>query len=264
MKTLWACAAAACFLLASATGRAEATIASAQQVLKEQGFYYGEATGNKDADTTAAIRRYQIRNGLKITGELNAETQKSLGVHGSVAAAPTATSTPPRTTAPRQLTAPAPDSSDSQAEPSGKPMPNTNASRQLPPYSMPPQSGVTQAPQPATASPFTAIFTGTPYETAPPAVQRQVIIRAQLRLAQLGLYREMIDGGYGAGTAAAVRSFQARSRLTPTGRFDAPTLSALTLLPQQRGMRSGSPPPPRVYRAPSVLPGSGENVYAPR
>src|SRR3954470_22407051 len=49
----------------------------AQQKLKDQGFYYGEITGKQDADTTAAIRRYQIRNGLQITGNLNPETLKA-------------------------------------------------------------------------------------------------------------------------------------------------------------------------------------------
>ncbi|HEX8678501.1 MAG TPA: peptidoglycan-binding domain-containing protein, partial [Chthoniobacterales bacterium] len=65
------------------SARADALITSVQQKLKEQGFYYGEITGQKDADTTAAIRRFQIRNGLQITGELSAETQKSLGLKGA-------------------------------------------------------------------------------------------------------------------------------------------------------------------------------------
>src|SRR4029434_5777200 len=47
------------------------------------GFYYGEVTGEKDTDTTAAIRRYQIRNGLQITGDLNEETLKALGINSS-------------------------------------------------------------------------------------------------------------------------------------------------------------------------------------
>ena len=64
---------------------ADDAVASAQQALKDQGFYYGEITGRKDADTIGAIRRYQIRNGLKITGELNAETQRSLRLTPSVA-----------------------------------------------------------------------------------------------------------------------------------------------------------------------------------
>src|SRR5215210_4524978 len=75
-------------LLGSGLAQADPLTASIQQTLKDQGFYYGEITGQKDADTTAAIRRYQIRNGLQITGELNAETQKSLGVQGKAPVAP--------------------------------------------------------------------------------------------------------------------------------------------------------------------------------
>jgi peptidoglycan hydrolase-like protein with peptidoglycan-binding domain len=47
--------------------RADQTTSAVQEALKEQGFYYGDVTGKKTAETTAAIRRYQIRNGLQIT-----------------------------------------------------------------------------------------------------------------------------------------------------------------------------------------------------
>src|SRR5207253_7032988 len=82
---------------------ADQAIQNVQQALKDQGFYYGEITGDKNADTTAAIRRYQIRNGLQITGELNEETLKSLGVDGSGPQAVTkpAPSVPPETSEPR-------------------------------------------------------------------------------------------------------------------------------------------------------------------
>src|SRR6476620_8347875 len=81
---------------------ADPAIESAQQKLKDGGFYYGEINGQKDADTTAAIRRYQIRNGLQITGDLNAETLKSLGVDSSgarevVKASPTTAPAAPET-----------------------------------------------------------------------------------------------------------------------------------------------------------------------
>src|SRR5947207_2281640 len=49
--------------------RADQTVQSVQQALKDQGFYYGNVTGDKSAETTAAVRRYQIRNGLKVTGD---------------------------------------------------------------------------------------------------------------------------------------------------------------------------------------------------
>ncbi|HEU5313342.1 MAG TPA: peptidoglycan-binding domain-containing protein, partial [Candidatus Udaeobacter sp.] len=45
--------------------RADQMIESVQQALKDQGFYYGEITGQTSSDLTAAIRRYQIRSGLR-------------------------------------------------------------------------------------------------------------------------------------------------------------------------------------------------------
>ena len=51
-----------------------------QQRLKDQGFYYGEVNGQGGDETTAAIRRYQIRHGLKVTGQPNDETLHALGL----------------------------------------------------------------------------------------------------------------------------------------------------------------------------------------
>src|SRR5260370_41701819 len=65
--------------------RADQTTQSVQQALKEQGFYYGNVTGDKSAETTAAIRRYQIRNGLQVTGEIDPETLRSLNVNSKSA-----------------------------------------------------------------------------------------------------------------------------------------------------------------------------------
>src|ERR1700751_6299800 len=66
--------------------RADQTIQSVQQALTDQGFYYGNVTGDKSAETTAAIRRYQIRNGLQVSGEINPETLRSLNVNSNQAA----------------------------------------------------------------------------------------------------------------------------------------------------------------------------------
>src|SRR6266542_5324018 len=70
--------------------RADQMIESVQQTLKNQGFYYGELTGETSADLTAAIRRYQIRNGLQVNGELNSETLQSLGINASASTQPAA------------------------------------------------------------------------------------------------------------------------------------------------------------------------------
>ena len=92
---------------------ADPQTASAQQALKDQGFYYGEVTGTKDADTTAAIRRYQIRNGLQITGDLNAETRKSLGIGGGGGRDQQHAATPSSAACRRRAPPPpAPDTSD--------------------------------------------------------------------------------------------------------------------------------------------------------
>src|SRR2546423_11855522 len=73
--------AALVLLAACSMAWADPAVQSAQQKLKDGGFYYGEINGQKDADTTAAIRRYQIRNGLQITGDLNTETLRSLRIN---------------------------------------------------------------------------------------------------------------------------------------------------------------------------------------
>src|SRR5438477_465981 len=73
--------------------RADQTIQSVQQALTEQGFYYGNVTGEKSAETIAAVRRYQIRNGLQVNGEINSETLRSLHVRSNSASSPRVTST---------------------------------------------------------------------------------------------------------------------------------------------------------------------------
>jgi len=215
----------AIFILLTSVGPlwADQPIENVQQALKDQGFYYGEITGTKDADTTAAIRRYQIRNGLQITGDLNEETLKSLGVDSSSARAIAKASPSPVPTAP--------DTSDLRTERhesaaptyplTGQPFPESPQYRQAP---VRPDYGAVPG-QPAEN------FAGTPYEAAPPQVQRDVIISAQNILARRGLYRGAIDGQGGSDLEFSLRAYQARVRLPITGRLDLETLAALELLP---------------------------------
>lgn len=73
-----------CFLAVSlgAAGslRADETVRAVQTRLKTGGFYFGEVNGRYDSNTSVAITRYQIRNGLQITGKLDAPTRQALGV----------------------------------------------------------------------------------------------------------------------------------------------------------------------------------------
>ena len=247
------------------SARADALITSVQQKLKEQGFYYGEITGQKDADTTAAIRRFQIRNGLQITGELSAETQKSLGLKGTAAPSSTPPARSAATPAP-QAPAPTPrapvpapndtrDLRDDEEEDSSELAPNG--------YRRDPSAGG-YAPGPRGLAPETSgVFDGTPYEVAPPDVQRRVMLGAQTLLARSGYYRSAIDGVYGPGMAFAVRAFQSRFALAPNGRLDMETLAALGLLPGQRAP-GVTAPRRRYFQRPRTVAPNGEPIYIPR
>lgn len=55
-----------------------ATIQWAQQIMDQQGFYQGRASGKMDSATAAAIAAYQKKNGLKATGRLDQGTIDSM------------------------------------------------------------------------------------------------------------------------------------------------------------------------------------------
>jgi peptidoglycan hydrolase-like protein with peptidoglycan-binding domain len=207
--------------------RADPLIENVQEVLKDEGFYYGEVNGEPNANLTAAIRRYQIRNGLQVTGDLNDETLQALGLKSSGPTRQTnkaASPTPPVAPA----TEPPPDQTENgtAAPPNQKIYPST--------------------PMKPASSPE-AVFAGTPFDTAPPAVQRNVIVSAQIALARQGLYHEQIDGIYGSATELSLRAYQAQTRLAVTGRLDLETLAALHLL---RGPRQPFYPPYRQRMRP--------------
>jgi len=183
---------------------ADQTIQSVQQTLKDQGFYYGNVTGEKSAETTAAIRRYQIRNGLQVTGDINPETLQSLNMSSSSVSS-------------------AQPAGKSAATQSAKVLPD-NSSR-LGQYSPPPPSN-----QPDRRLEMNSNFNGGSYSSAQRRFStRAAVAEAQRQLIAHGYYRGRIDGRYGRGTAFAVRAFQLRSGISPTGQLDTSTLDALGL-----------------------------------
>ena len=182
--------------------QADQTIRSLQQTLKAQGFYYGTVTGDNSAETTAAIRRYQIRNGLQVTGEINEETLRAVNSSSNSVA--------------------------STSQPTSKPaaiQPNSvrpDASAHLSQSSPPPSFNQPNRPL-ETNPPYSASF----YQSAPLRVNRRIIAGAQYQLMSRGHYRGRVDGKYGSRTAFAVRAFQLSAGLPPTGRLDMQTLDAL-------------------------------------
>jgi peptidoglycan hydrolase-like protein with peptidoglycan-binding domain len=204
--------------------RADQLIESVQQALKDQGFYYGEINGETNATLTAAIRRYQIRNGLQVTGQLNDETLQSLGVKSSGGSRQTIKSGSPAPPAASTLNeSPSDEAENATPAPSVQNFGNAPENQQVYPSSPtgPPTSSA-------------AMFAGTPFETAPPMVQRNVVVSAQIALARYGLYRQQIDGIYGPAMELSLRAYQARMRLPVSGRLDLETLAALRLLPGPR------------------------------
>jgi peptidoglycan hydrolase-like protein with peptidoglycan-binding domain len=237
--------AALIFLGSLMLAQADQMIESVQQALKNQGFYYGEITGQMSADLTAAIRRYQIRSGLQVNGQLNAETLQSMGINSS--SSQTAAKSPsPRPALPK----PGEQSPMEAANVTPPPVqPFTNAPQDQEVYPSNPVAPATSA---------TGVLAQTPFEAAPPEVQRNVIVSAQIALARRGLYHEEVNGIYGPAMEFSLRAYQARTKLPVTGRLDLQTLAALRLLPQPR--QPFYDPSHRRWRPPPGPPVRGEWV----
>jgi len=236
--------AAVIFMGSIMLARADQLVESVQQALKDEGFYYGEVSGDINANLTAAIRRYQIRNGLQVSGELNDETLRSLGIKSSGSSRPTIKGASPTPAIGAVPSEPPPDQTETApAAPPVQPFSNAPQDQQVFP----------STPMGPAGSPGT-VFADTPFQTAPPGVQRNVIVSAQIVLARYGLYREQIDGIYGPAMELSLRAYQARMQLQVTGRLDLETLAALRLLsgprqpfynPYRRRMRPPPGPPIR-------------------
>jgi peptidoglycan hydrolase-like protein with peptidoglycan-binding domain len=246
---------AAAFAFASAAAHADELTKTAQNSLKDQGFYYGEVTGINGPETTAAIKRYQIRNGLEVTGTLNKETLTALGMANEAPAGVP----PPKLTPPAVSKKAAPVAPQS---PNSRPPSNLRKDRSaeksdqeylhrqqpLPPPDEPPTSSPLP-PSTGGSGPYAQLFAQTPYATAPLEVQQGTAKQAQKKMRDLGLYRGPIDGQPGADMEEGVLSYQHFIGLPLTGQLDLETLASLRLLPG-RGGAPAQPQNPMIRRAP--------------
>jgi peptidoglycan hydrolase-like protein with peptidoglycan-binding domain len=223
-----------------------------QQRLKDQGFYYGDVDGQGGDETSAAIRRYQIRYGLKVTGQLNDETLHSLGISrdsltrsapgyqdngGSFSRQQPPSQAPyqqapyqqaPYQQAPyRQLPYPQPPSEDYGQPVPSRPGPEDYDEARPAPFS---------APEVATSYP--RLFAGTIYERAPSRIQENVLYAVQGELMKRGFFRATIDGHPGPATTDAILRLQREEELPMSGRLDNETLNELRAFP---GQRNGPP-----------------------
>lgn len=247
MNILHACLAAG-FLVATAAGtvRADDTLRRYQQSLRNQGFYYGPIDGNTGDETTQALRRYQIRNGLPVSGQLDDETRCAIDRGGAEGSAqptpgPLATPTPARRATPPP---PPPVSTPPPPPPQNLRRDNPNDDRadngRMGPEPDNAPDGRQGSQRFAPSAALTNYFGGTPFEFAPPPVQADTVRRAQRTLTRLGFYDGELDGRPSHDLAEAVSNFQEVRRLRRSGRLDTATLGELRLLPDRR-----NGPPPR-------------------
>jgi peptidoglycan hydrolase-like protein with peptidoglycan-binding domain len=223
-----------CFLAWFAAARADQLTQAVQQRLKDRGFYYGEVDGQSGSETSAAIRRYQIRYGLKVNGELNQETLNSLGLSANnLPAAPSATPRIPEANQPNRGARPTPTPPATQRNR----VPSNGDEEYVDPRNYPPNGEAT--PRTETTN-YRVIYAGTLYARAPDQIQQSVMQAVQNQLARWGFYGGGIDGQPGPETIRAIRDFQEQSGLWPTGKLDNWTLQALRALPGQRSAKPGS------------------------
>jgi peptidoglycan hydrolase-like protein with peptidoglycan-binding domain len=223
--------AATSIILFTRAAWADDEMRNVQTELKNQGFYYGEIDGKLSSETSASIKRYQIRNGLEVTGTLTRQTLESLGVvrpEARPSSPPTSTPAPatpearPPTHLRRESTEQESDRSFLRREENSRPR-SDDPSIVSPPVPL--------DPTPAPGEEYEVVFERTPYATAPREVQEITLRKAQTLLAREGFYRDDIDGAPGPATEEALLIYQRRIGLPLTGRLDLRTLAQMRLLP---------------------------------
>ncbi len=234
------------FALLLAPASADDRTRDAQGLLKAKGFFYGDITGSDTPEMEAAIRRFQIRSGIKVTGKLTPDTLAALGLAEKkpVAIAPQSA---PGAAADQQLNPPAPTK-----PPAAKPGEPIQRAGVLPPEaSRPPipqpvaqktvrfpkpfDPAVIEPPSPLpapVAGAFSTMFRDTPYAAVPREVQMDIVRRAQSLMAARRFYRGPLNGVASPATSEAIFLFQDDAALRRTGRLDPDTLAEMKLLPQ--------------------------------
>ncbi|HEY5754111.1 MAG TPA: peptidoglycan-binding domain-containing protein [Chthoniobacterales bacterium] len=250
-----------CVAVLTGEAHADEQTRQVQQALKEAGFYYGAVDGQNGSETKSALRRFQIRNGLEVTGDVNTDTLSALKIGPDSEQHSPATadrdpdtverSAPPSPSdgaflgpgsRPRATPTPAPPPRmerdlDSPADQSELREPNELFGEegpdgvQLQPFRNEsgepiyrPGAGIRRK---RGASALQDFFWGTELEDAGYGEQSVRLASVQSRLRKLGYYKGVPDGLPGPATEEALLNFQYNNRLRPTGRLDDDTLAAL-------------------------------------
>ena len=236
------------FLIATAllalAVQAEDRTRDVQAELKTQGFFYGEADGKASEEMSAAVRRFQIRNGLKVTGKADDETIAALGLGEAKPTSPIEAPAPPP---PMKRTPQVNPQPADETAPPVRTKPRDLLVREREPdleRRAPADPSMVEPPRAspnATYDPTTVIFRGTPYATAPRQLQEDTIAAAQRILQRERVYRGEVDGSAGPMTSEALFGFQEKYGMRPTGRLDLDTLARMNLLPRVAPPPGASP-----------------------
>jgi peptidoglycan hydrolase-like protein with peptidoglycan-binding domain len=232
-------------LTLAAVAHADELTKSVQNSLKDQGFFYGEVTGVNGPETATAVKRYQIRNGLEVTGTITKETLEALGVGGesptpsTVPPPPKSTKAPPPTAAPVQRDNRTPNNlrKDDTVQRSDRDFLN----RQQPGTSIPIEPPANLPPSGGGA--YAHLFAQTPFASAPLEVQQSAIKQAQRYLQKLDMYDDSVDGQPNPALEEGILQYQRFIRLPLTGQLDLETLAAMRLLPGRGSVPSRSERP---------------------
>lgn len=229
------------FLIAAAffvcAVQADDRIRDVQAELKSQGFYYGEADGKASDEMSAALRRFQIRNGLTVTGKADDETIEALGLGEAKPKAPAeAPAPPPMKKAPQVNPEPLEENAPRpQTKPRDLLLREREPDAERIERGVRPDPAVVEPPRSipnATYDPNSSMFRGTPYAVAPRELQEDTIAAAQRILKMERIYRGEVDGSAGPMTSEALFGFQQKYSLRETGRLDLDTLAKMKLLPR--------------------------------
>ncbi len=264
----------ACSLL-PALVRADEETRQIQESLKTQGFFYGDVNGKPGEETTQAIRRFQIRNALPVTGQLDEATRAAIASGGES----TTQAEPPAPTPPSipQIKNPGPNSGPTAdysppvsvpplSTPAGRPdlRADPSAPAPVPRYPSATVPGKTIPDGTTTYRGGSVIFNGGPYAGAPPFVQSTVLGQAQVLLTREGFYNGPTNGMPGQQFAEALLNYQTAYSLPRSARLDASTVAALGIAPvgNARAPRATTPRK-RVYTAPQIAPGVYDGRIVP-
>jgi len=172
-------------------------IRNAQQALKDKGMYTGPVDGSMNADTRKALRDFQQKNNLKVTGTLDHETTAALGI----------TSEHPTTTG-RTRT------------PETKPSETTGTTTAKP------ETKGTTSTKSGTAGETPKRQKGARKQTS--SISKNKVRETQAALKKEGFDPGPIDGILGPRTMNALRSYQSHNGLEVTGTLTAETENSLT------------------------------------